>query len=433
MNQYPEQYDPAPQQQGYEQPYDQPYAQPNDPEQPAPPRPAPKKKLNRVQLGVIIAAVLFAVGAIVVMLMPSQSKYGTVEAGLLGAHYTGQGLIVRDETPYESESVTSIEYLASEGKAISRGMNICNVFSSGYSTKEMTTLQDDRDQIRDYQLKLIAEETAYDSKMDRVESDVLVRAKEVREILSGARGNLVNEETLLSAAITARQQYINSKYSTDQRLSRLLDDEQAQQQRIDSWTKQYVAVMDTIVSFYSDGYEYGLTMENYTTFTPAEVRKMINGTKPAGNTSKTKTTIYRTINDGTWAVLVLMDDTSWNPIVGQSYQLQLERFENTVVDATVDSFTRSGGELLVRLVVNASVEPVLYMRTCTVTLGDYVSTMKVPSRAIYSQDGMDGVVVTSGGQEYFVPVQVVYTSGSDSYVSPVTQGLLSEGMTVLLF
>ena len=62
---------------------------------------------------------------------------------------------------------------------------------------------------------------------------------------------------------------------------------------------------------------------------------MINGTKPSGSTSKTKTTIYRTINDGDWMVLMLMDDTSWNPVTGQSYDLQLERYSNTVVSATV--------------------------------------------------------------------------------------------------
>ena len=397
-------------------------------------RPARKKKLSRFQLLIILIAVVSAAVYIVTALMPAQSKYGTISAGMLGAHYTGDALIVRDETPYESESVTNIEYMAEEGKVISRGMTICQVYSSGYSTKEMTTLQDDRDQIRDYQRTLIDSESAYDAKMERVEADALTRAKEVREIISGVRGNLSNQESLLKAAITARQDYINSKYATDQRLSRLLDDEQAQQQRIDSWTKQYVASMDTLVSFYSDGYEYGLTIENYSTFSPAEVRKMINGEKPAGaSSSKTKTTIYRTITDGHWVVLMLVNDDDWNPITGQTYELQLERFENTVVNATVESFTRSGGELLVRLVVEASVEPVLYMRTCSVTLGDYVSTLKVPSRAIYRQDEMDGVVVVDGSYEVFVPVQVVYTSGSDTYVTAVTQGLLYEGMTVLLF
>ena len=57
-----------------------------------------------------------------------------------------------------------------------------------------------------------------------------------------------------------RQDYIDSKYATDQRLSRLLDDEHAQQQRIDSWTKTYTNTSGSIVSFYTDGYEYSLNL-----------------------------------------------------------------------------------------------------------------------------------------------------------------------------
>ena len=46
---------------------------------------------------------------------------------------------------------------------------------------------------------------------------------------------------------------------------------------------------------------------------------------------------------------------------GQSYELMLEKFEDTHVMATVVSSTRSGGELLVRFQVSAPVDPVLYI------------------------------------------------------------------------
>ena len=47
--------------------------------------------------------------------------------------------------------------------------------------------------------------------------------------------------------------------------------------------------------------------------------------------------------DEPWYVLMLVDDTSWNPVEGASYALELNQFENTQVEATVISFTRSGG------------------------------------------------------------------------------------------
>jgi len=400
---------------------------------PQPPKP-PKKKLSIVQVLLLLAAFGFCGWYLYITLAPAASPYATISAGTLGARYSGDCLIVRNETPYDAEGVTSVDYKAEEGSVVQRGYEICYVYSSGFSTKEMTALQDYRDQIRDYQQKLLLEETTYDARMARVESDVLSRAKEVREMIGGARGSMTNQEKLLDTAIDARQQYLKQKYAADQRLSRLYDDESSQLQRIDSWTKLYAATAESIVSFYSDGYEYGLTSTNYDSFTPAEVRRMYNGQKPEKSTTqKGKTTIYRTVRDGMWNVLFLVKDASWNPVVGQSYELKLERFENTQVRATVESFTRSGGELLVRLSVQDSVQPVLYMRTCQAELGDYVASLCVPAKAIYRQDDMDGVVVVDGSNKSFIPVNVIYRDGNDVYIAAIQQGLLYEGQTVLLF
>ena len=400
---------------------------------PQPPKP-PRKKLNILQVLILLAAFGFAIWYLVKTLAPAASPYATITAGTLGARYSGDCLIVRNETPFDAEGVTSVDYKAEEGSLVQRGDTICNVYSSSLSTKEVTALQDYRDQIRDYQLQLLAAETTYDAKMARVESDVLSRAREVREMIAGARGSLLNQEKLLDAAIDARQQYLKQKYSSDQRLTRLYDDELSQEQRIQSWTKAYAATQEGLVSFYSDGYEYSLTAANYDTFIPSDVRRMYNGYKPEKSTTdKGKTTIYRTVRDGMWYVLFLSDDSTWTPVDGQTYELKLERFENTTVMATVESSTRSGGELLVRLSVSGSVKPVLYMRTCQAELGDYVSSLCVPSRALIRKDDMDCVVVVDGANQSLIPVNILLRDGDNVYITAIQQGLLYEGQTVLLF
>ena len=253
-------------------------------------------------------------------------------------------------------------------------------------------------------------------------------------MIGGARGSLENQEALLAKSVEERQTYIKNKYAADQRLSRLLDDELSQTQRIDSWTKEYTAGRNGLVSFYSDGYEYGLTVENYASFDPRQVRAMINGQAPEKTSAqKGKTTIYRMVENGEWYVLFLSDNTDWNPVKGQMYQLQLERFEGTAVYAEVVNFTRSGGELLVRLKVNSDVKPVLYMRSCGALLGENVSTLCVPERAIHVQDGMTGVVVVDGSTESFIPVNVIHYANGNAYFQAIQQGLLFEGQTVLLF
>ena len=398
------------------------------------PQPEEPRRMSVVQIVMIAAVLGFVVWYLVTSLTPEAEPYGRISAGTMGTRYAGDCLIIRDETPYDAEGLTSVDYIAAEGSMIFRGTTICNVYSSGFSTREMVTLQDYRDQIRDYQIKLLRAEVATDPRMERLESEVMTRAREVRSIVDGARGNMDNQESLLATAIQARQSYLRQKYAEDQRMTRLYDDEQSQMQRISSWTKQYAAMSEGIVSFYSDGYEYGLTVNNYDQFTPAQVRAMINGSKPEQSLiQKGKTTIYRMVRNGYWYVLMMIRDGSWNPLEGAVYELKLESFQDTTVQARVVSFTRSGGEMVVRLAVQAPVKPVLYIRTCTGELGDNVTTLKVPSRAIYYQDNMPGVVVVDGQYQTFIPVNILDKRDGSVFISAIQQGVLFEGQTVRLF
>ena len=161
---------------------------------------------------------------------------------------------------------------------------------------------------------------------------------------------------------------------------------------------------------------------------------MLNGKKPGDETlQKRKTTIFRIVRDGRWYVLMLIRDSNWNPVEGETYDLRLENFRDTTVRATVTGFSRAGGELEVRLSVDASVEPVLNIRTCTGVLGDSVSSLTVPARAIYYQDNMPGIVLSDNGYEWFIPVNIVEKRGDQVFISAIQQGVLYEGQTVRLF
>ena len=404
---------------------------------PQPPQFQPQPESRRMSVPQIMLIVLvlgFAAWYLVTALTPQAAPYATISAGVIGSRYEGDCLIVRDETPFDAEGVTSVDYVAEEGSMVSRGTTICNVYSSGFSTREMTTLQEYRNQIKEYQMKLLRARVTTDSYMEKLEADVMTRAREVRELIGGARGNMNNQETLLATAIQARQNRLKELYSEDQRMTRLYDDEQSQLQRISSWTKQYGATGEGLVSFYSDGYEYGLTTTSYDQFTPAEVRSMVNGRKPTDDLSmKGKTTIYRLIRDGHWMVLMLIRNTNWNPVEGAEYELRLENFKDTTVRARVVSFTRTGGELLVRLDVNSEVQPVMYVRACMGVLGDSVSSLAVPERALYTQDNMPGVVVVDGEYQFFIPVNVLDRRDGLVFISAIQQGVLYEGQTVRVF
>lgn len=161
---------------------------------------------------------------------------------------------------------------------------------------------------------------------------------------------------------------------------------------------------------------------------------MINGQRPETSTAaRGRTNLYRLVKQNNYAVLMLVRNTNWNPVEGTTYKLVLEQFTNTVVDAQVLSFTRSGGELLLRLAVIGDVRDVLYMRTCQAQLGEYVDCLLVPEGALYTQNNATGVVVVSESAQNFVPVTVHRQENGKAYVSPVQTGLLTAGQTVRLF
>ncbi|MEA5013616.1 MAG: HlyD family efflux transporter periplasmic adaptor subunit [Candidatus Limiplasma sp.] len=390
--------------------------------------------LRFVQILAVLGAVGFLGWFILNNTRGTAPTTAVIEMGTLGTTYRGDALIVRNETAYNDEGVQSIEYVAQEGSVVYRGNVLCYVYSTGYSSREMKTLQDYRDQIKNYQRTLLKGETAYDQKMTRLESDVIQRGMEVRKLVQGSRGNLINQENILDTAITQRQNYFRSKYSSDMRLNRLYDDETTQEQRIDSWIKQWAATQEGIVSFYTDGYEHSLTPADFEKYTPTEVRDMINGKRPEGSTSsRGRIDIYRLVKKANYAVLMLIKDNTWNPVEGSTHKLMLEQFSSTVVNAQVLSFTRAGGELLVRLAVMGDVTPVLYMRTCQAELGEYADAMLVPSSAIYEQNGAKGVVIITGDNQLFVPVNIIQESGGKTYISAIQTGVLSVGQTVRLF
>ena len=388
----------------------------------------------------IILAVLVLAGTAFAAMQhfaPRQAMFGYVSASVLSSRYTGSALIVRDETVYTQEGISQIDYTAEEGSTVSRANSVCTVYTSGFNARELTTLKRYRDQIKEYHKTLIASSgAARDARLTSLDTQVRDQSKAVRQMIQQGRGNLVNQEILLTQTLQARQSYLRQKYPDDQKLTRLYDDENTQLQRISSWTKQYAAAADGIVSFYTDGYEPSLNLSHYQEYTPAEVRNMYNGQVPV-NPAATRNTvsIYRLVKDGSWAVLMLCDDKDWTPIIGQTYKLLVESFENTIVDATVESFTRSGGELLVRLFVEAGqVRNILYIRSCQVQLGENVDSLTVPTRALYTQMGQTGVVIVDEyGNNYFTPVSVISTQGDITHIIPKNAGYLYEGMIVKLF
>jgi hypothetical protein len=245
---------------------------------------------------------------------------------------------------------------------------------------------------------------------------------------------LLTQEEMLKAAVQERQSYIRQKYPDDTKLTRLYDNENNQLQRIDTWTKQYSASDEGIVSFYTDGFEGALNINNYLTYTPQQVQTMLAGEVPSAyKPDKDTSDIYRLVRQHSWSALMMADNADWTPVVGDTYQMLIESFESTTVTATIEGVTKSGGQLLVRLSVNSNVQPMLYTRSCRLQLSKSTITYAVPASAVINQGGIMGVVAMFAEGEYLIPVNVISQDATQAHVVPVNAGYLYEGMSVRLF
>ena len=439
-------------------PEETPYAAPGqmeaDPGQETPPQPegastyrlpktgVPRGRARKNKAGylILVAVVLLLAGyAIFRMLAGNRLNYAMVRSGSMSALYSGDAVIVRDEVVYAEEGVSQIEFNVEEGSEVNRGTLVATIYKSGFNTKEWSTLQNYRDQIKAYHKVLILD-AGSDNTLQKRLTEVQDRAMEVQRLVHGARGNvsLQMEEDELKSAMQRQQIYIKQKYPDDQKLARLYEDENAQLQRISTWTKQFATSSDGLVSFYTDGYEKALNVSNYADFNPTQVREMYNGKIPAVESSvpsRNSTDIYRMVRKQPWVILMLCHEKDWTPMENDEYKLVIESFDNVVLDAKVATSTRSGGELLIRLVVeNTDFLPnALYLRSCQVRLGKNVNSLMVPSRAIYVQNGRKGVVIITEGGEYWTGVEVISDDGKNAYVIPDNAAVVHENVPVLLF
>lgn len=392
-------------------------------------------------LRVFVVLLVLGIGGVAVWqirsMLAKNATTATVQASAMGNYHSGTLVVARNETLYEAENATSIDFVAEEGSRVNRAGVICKVYSSGYNQTEISKLQTYREEIQNYHVNQVFS-TFVDAALDSENAEIDALTLQVRTLVQGRGvGSLSNLERQLTSALTVRKNYLKQKYPDDQTLSELYKVENDQLKKIESWTTTYTAPEDCLVSFYTDGYENTINSTTYASLTPSDVRNVIRGVPPEQSTvSRGNDPIFRTIQEDEWYALFLCQDGEWNPVVGEVYQMQLDGFDNFVVEGEVVSFTRIGSDLLLRMrVTEQSVEPVLNIRTCGATVGDFVYGFYVPINALYTLDNMIGVVVLEGGIQTFVSVTVIsYPDQDTAFVRPTLEGSpLAADKTVMLF
>lgn len=377
----------------------------------------------------VVAFVLFrALGG-------STAKTAVIESDSTGKQYVARAVILRNETLTDTEGLTSVKYHANEGEMVYTGSKIADVYSSGYSQADMSKLLSTRANIKSSIKAMLASEYS-DTVLDRLDKLVLDYAQEVGLFVRGKTdGNLLNLERQLTTALNNRQNHFRENYTAKNvNLRDLYNSEVSLQKKIQSWTTSYIADRDCLISFYTDGWENVLDTSLFDEIPASTVNSVLAGDSPPQTTAQRgRSPVFRQVTPTGWYLLLISEDKNWMPVDGQTYRVQLVGFENVLIDGLVSSHARNGNELLVRMHVTGSVREVLNERTADARVFEEGTTnLKVPLKALYSQNGMQGVVLNDGNG-VFVPIDILGQTNTDMYISSQVPGALREGQIVRLF
>lgn len=379
---------------------------------------------------------LLVIALIAFLIVRPHLDLGSKEAVILTANTQYSQMmdciIIRDETVTTSESTARVEYVATENSLVNAGDTIANVYTAGYSEGLLQKLEDTRAKIQDYHKNTILKNIK-DTNLERYDTIVDMMVLEFKHLVNReSRGSLLTAARQLETAMVNRQEYLRANKREDTKLTKLYDEENTRMTSIQSWRMVETASQSGVVSFYLDGYEEDLTVDNLSSLSASNVRTVLSGGKLSGNSSTKTNGIYRIVNQDQWYVALVADAKTWNPVVGQEYYLQMEGYEDLAFTAYVTSVQKENGTLLAVFEINDPIGPLIYQRTGKAMLSITISGLSVTSKALYEQNGQMGVWLNDVPGGTFIPVEVLSNDGENALIQPLVDGALELAQRVLI-
>ncbi|MBE5772661.1 MAG: hypothetical protein E7337_01850 [Clostridiales bacterium] len=340
-------------------------------------------------------------------------------------------IIIRDEAVTASDSTARVEYIAKENSLVGQGDTVVNLYTTGYSESLLNNLEKTRQDIQAYHKELLA--NILDNDLERLDGVVNAMALEFKNLITHQTvGNLQTVTEQLETAMVNRQEYLRQNKREDTKLTKLYESENTRLTSIQSWRKVSNAEKGGVVSFYLDGYENDLSADRISELGIDDVRTVLGGGRLSNTQNTLSEGIYRIVDQDHWYVAILVDAEEWTPVVGQSYFLQMEGFDDLCYTASVTSVLKESGNILAVFEINDPMGPLIYRRTGKAQFSITLTGLSVDSKALYDQQGQIGVWLYDVPGGTFVPVEVLHDDGDIAMIQPLVDGVLQLGQTVLI-
>ncbi len=323
--------------------------------------------------------------------------------------------IVRDETVYKSTDGGALYSFAREGARVGKDRRVSALYSGEVDETLLRELGAVNEKIAELSSVVITESYTHDS--GSVERSLLQLYSEIEEAAVVKDVKKIAECKAEILSITSG----GVAYTNADKIEEFSQEKALLEAQI---TNPHQDIISTVAGIYStkiDGYENVLTVDMLDSITveklaeiePEEVKKAEKSKKGDLAIIEAGSAVCKIIDNHEWYLLALADKEDAHALKkGKNVSIRFEKLPGEVTEATVYAISNepAGQEkAVVVLKCESYLEGAFSTRSSSIEIiKNSYTGFEVPIHAIRVQNGQNGVLVRSGGNDIFKPCKIIY-------------------------
>ncbi len=354
---------------------------------------------------------LFAASIISIAFVLFRPERTTViESGTIEFKQNFKGVVLRDEDIVNVAEFSRAEYEVAEGAEVVRGELVASAYTLDYSEKTINELYEVRQAIKEYQEDTLLKDIV-NVELTTLNDSIQAKALEIRSCVNGiSDADLLELEREMAVLMQQKEDYLTSAVKADDFLNELYEKKATLESEIASARMELNAESSGVISFYFDGLEDFLNIENIDSYDVSEIENIIDGTDlQQYQNSDVEYPLYKVVNSARWYVIVTSDRN-------------IEEFnKHTYFTMIFDQNTEKQytGELLGKRIYGngyvytfeftEDIGQMLDSRVVSIEMYNVFEGLTVPSAAIQEKNGVKYLNIRKDGVDSAVPIVIAST------------------------
>ncbi len=351
---------------------------------------------------------ILAVVALCVFILKGIKHKVNAETGSMSFSYSTKGIIIRNETLYQTENYSKSVFIASEGQKVNNGTVIADIYTYDYNDSVVSQLKTVQDKIMEYQQNTLLGGTVSEE-MASLNGKIAQKSEQISRLLCGtADGDIPVLEKELRELLKERTNLLYESVQGDATLTDYITQETDLKAQIDGWKKTITASESGLVSFYFDGCETILTPDNMTKLGLAQLENILEG-KNSYTISDTNASrpFYRLVDENEWYIVMIADEYIPEFENKNVFYITINGDKGKQYSATVQGYNKANDSYIYYLSLEDSIKDLLLARTVDIELSYEYKGIKVKKSAISTEKNIKGIYLRENNKKKFIPVNTL--------------------------